>query len=237
MKKIYGYILMFLVIFVGAIGAPSIYPSTVKMDLTKGHNYSTVTVFNTGDKVMKYKLGINSVDNLGNKSELAPYLTVFPKYMEINPGESQVVRIIAKGIPVDKFEDGEYRAALSVEELESSIHKKYKTKQESGDVSTVINFKYVINMAIYGYLGKTIPKLEVKDVKINKKNITGHIKNEGNYSYFIKYQILDKSDKVLKEEVLFKLLYGQEENFSIPNVEKGSKIRLIEKDINTILYK
>lgn len=237
MKKIYKYIFMFLIVFAGAIGAPSIYPSTVKMDLTKGHNYSTVTVFNTGNKVMKYKLGINSLDNLGNKSKLAPYLKVFPKFIEINPGESQVVRIIAKGIPVNTFKNGEYRAALSVEELESSIQKKYKTKQESGEVSTVINFKYVINMAIYGYLGELIPKLEVSDMKINKSSITGHLKNIGNYSYFVNYQILDDSNKILKEDTLFKILYGQDETFSIKNLDKGVKVKLLEKDTNVILYK
>jgi len=237
MRKKYTYIFIFLIIFTAAIGAPTVYPSTIEMDLSKGHNYSTVTVFNTGDKTMKYKLGINPLDNLGNKSELAPYLKVFPRFVEIEPGGSQVVRIIAKNIPVNTLKNGEYRAALSVEELESSIQKKYKTKQESGEVTTTINFKYIINMAIYGYIGELVPKIEVKNLKINDKEITGRIKNKGNYSYFIKYQILDSSNKVLKEDTLFKLLYDQDEMFSINNVDKGVKIKLLEKNTNSILYK
>lgn len=235
MKKLI-YIILFITNFMIAQAIPSIYPSSVQMKLDKGHNFSSVTVFNTGDKTMKYKLSIKDVDNLGNSSELAKYLKVFPKFIEIPAGENQIVKIIARGIPANKFKEGESRGSLSIEELESSIEKKYKTKKSIDGVSTTINFKYVINMAIYGYFGNLSPKLEVDNIEIDKTDIKGLITNTGNYSYFIKYQILDKSDKILEENVLFKILYGQKEKFSIKNVKGGVKIKLLEKDQGSILY-
>lgn len=235
MKRVYLHIFLFLTIFIDEIGAPSVYPSTVKMDLSNGRNHSTVTIFNTGDKTMKYKLGINLLDNLGNKSKLAPYLKVFPRFIEIEAGESQIVKVIAKGIPIDKFKNGEYRGALSIEELGSSIQKKYRTKHEANGFSSVINLKYIINMAIYGYFGELIPKLKISNIKIDEKEISGVLENNGNYSYFIKYQILDKSGRVLDEGTLLKILYGQKEKFSIKNVKNGTKIIFLEKNKNIIL--
>ncbi|MCK5780874.1 MAG: hypothetical protein KAH04_07620 [Psychrilyobacter sp.] len=236
MKRI-AYLAIYLIMVTVALGAPSIYPSIVKMDLKKGHAFSTVTVFNTGDKSMKYKLAINDMDNLGIESKLAPYLTLFPKFMEIAPGESQVVRIIAKGIPIDEFKDGEYRGAIAIEELDSSIHKEYKSKEAVEGVTTTINFKYIVNMAVYGYIGELKPKVKVTNLKINKENITGSIENIGNYSYPINYEILNKSGKVVNEGVLFKILYGQKETFKIENTSKGVKIRLLEKEKDELLYK
>lgn len=235
MKKLI-YILLFITNFMIAQAIPSIYPSSVKMKLDKGHNFTSVTVFNTGDKTMKYKLSIKDTDNLDKPSKLAKYLKVFPKFIEIPAGENQVVKIIAKGIPTNKFQEGEYRASLSIEELESSIGKKYKSKKTFDGVSTTINFKYVVNMAIYGYFGNLSPKLEVNNIEIDKTNIKGNITNTGNYSYFIKYQILDESNKILVEKVLFKILYGQKEKFSITNIKGGVKIKLLEKDQDAVLY-
>lgn len=235
--KVCKYILIFMVIFQGVLAAPSIFPLNVKMDMAEGHNYSTVTVFNTGDKAMKYRLKINDLDNQGNKSGLAPYLSVFPRFMKLDPGKSQVVSIMMRGVPTDQLKNGEYRGSLEIEELESSVQRTYKRKEKATDIETNITFKYILNMAIYGYLGELVPKIDVKKIKKVNGNITGEIQNIGNYSYMIKYEILNKADKIVDSGMVFKLLYNQKSSFSIKNNNNGAKIIFLEEDSGNILYK
>lgn len=75
---------------------PKVYPSIIEMNIDKGRSRGEFTIFNSEKEVKKYKLGINKKDNLEKPSEFSKYLKVFPKYIEIEPGENQKIRVLQK---------------------------------------------------------------------------------------------------------------------------------------------
>lgn len=215
---------------------PKVYPSVVEMNIDKGRSRGEFSIFNTGEDVKKYKLGVNEKDNLGKPSEFSKYLKVFPKYIELQPGENQKIRVFAKGISKDEFDIGEVRAAISIEEIKPQALKKYASKERSSGVRTMIDFNYVLNMAIYGYVGELVPEIEVKPLKLKDGELIGNIKNVGNYSYPLDYEILNKKGKVIEKGPLGKILFGENLGIKIDTAEKAFKFQIREGNEKTVLY-
>ncbi len=228
---------LLLLLSLATFAFPRVYPSVVSMDIKSGRGRTELTVFNTENEIKKYKINIRDVDNFGQPSEFAKYLKVFPKYIEIKPGEQQIVRVFAKEIPVSEFPIGEVRASLAIEEIKDENAKKYKSKSEDNGVSTMIAFEYVLNMAVYGYNGKLIPKVDVLDIKKDKGNVlTGKIINKGNYSYPLIYEILDANNKVVGNGSLGKIIADHNLDFKVPLEENSYTFVIKEKTNNSILY-
>ena len=208
MKKKIVLILILLLITSISYSFPKVYPSVIEMNIDSGRSRGEFTIFNSEKEVKKYKLGVKEKDNLGNPSEFSKYLKVFPKYIEIKPGGKQTIRVFVKGIPKDEFDVGEVRASISIEEIKSQAYKKYESKETINGVRTMIDFNYVLNMAVYGYVGELKAKLDVKSLTLTKEgNLTGVISNEGNYSYPLNYEILNKSGKEIEKGPLGKILF------------------------------
>lgn len=215
-------ILSLLLLTLTSFAFPRVYPSIVSMNIERGRGRTELTIFNTEKEVKKYKIGIRDVDNFGDPSELSKYLKIFPKYVEIKPGEQQIIRVFAKNIPIQEFPIGEVRASLAIEEIKAENKKKYKSKDDDNGVSTMITFEYILNMAVYGYNGELIPKIDVSKITKNKDiELTGKITNKGNYSYPLSYELLNKEGKVVGEGVLGKIISGKTLDFKV-KLEKES---------------
>lgn len=236
MKKKILMILMMLITTSLLHAFPKVYPSVIEMNIDKGRSRGEFSIFNSGEEVKKYKLGINENDNLGKASEFSKYLKVFPKYVEVQPGANQKVRVFAKGIPKDKFDNGEVRAAISVEEIKPQAFKKYASKKSANGVRTMIDFNYVLNMAVYGYVGNLVPEIEVKPLEIKDGQLLGEIKNMGNYSYPLDYEILNKKGKVIKKGPLGKILFDENLGIKVDTTEKSFKFQIMESNKKDVLY-
>ncbi len=237
MIKKYLIIISLFVVSLISSAVPPIYPVTLSMDVSKGRAHSKFTIFNTEDSVKKYRIRVRDVDNQGRESVLAEHIRIFPKYIEVEPGKNQEIRLIVKDVPLEEWKDGEYRGSIEVEELDSSISKKYKREDEAGGVSTVINFKYKINMAVYAYKGAKLPGLEVEIKEFIKDKIKFSVGNRGNYSYPLKYYIYDKDGKELESAVIPKLMYEEKREVTLDSKEGAAYFRICENDTGEELFK
>ena len=235
LKKFFIFILILNVSMV-VHAVPNIYPVTAEMQLRKGRGWSKFTIFNTENEKKIYKIDIRDVDNLGEKSLLSKSLKIFPKYIEVLPRKNQVVKLMVKDFPVDEMKDGEYRASISIEELSSGLDKKYQQKNKIDGISTVINFKYQVNMGIYGYVGKLSPSINVNVKFIKGKTLYATITNRGNYSYPIKYQLLNKKYEVIEDVFMPKLMEGEIKNVQIKILGEAVKLKIIEGRSKESLY-
>lgn len=235
LKKILIYI-MILNLYTAALAVPPIYPVTMEMKLDRGRAQSKFTIFNTGKEKKRYKISIRQVDNLGEASLFSEYLRVFPKYAEIDPGNKQVVRVLVKDFPKEEVIDGEYRASISIEELDSGLEKKYQRKNKSEGLSTVINFKYKVNMAVYGYLGDLKHSIKIEEISLDSGVLYGTVANTGNYSYPLKYQLLNKKGKVLEERALPKLMWNERKKIQIQVLEEASLLKILDGERSDVLY-
>lgn len=236
MKKITIVIIMILVTSL-SYAFPKVYPSVIEMNIDSGRSRGEFTIFNSEKEVKKYKLGINEKDNFGELSQFSKYLKIFPKYVEIQPGGSQKIRVFAKGIPKGEFDTGEVRAAISIEEIKSQAYKKYESKKVVNGVRTMIDFNYVLNMAVYGYVGELKPKLKVESLNLTKEGkLIGLVINEGNYSYPLNYEILNKSGKVVEKGPLGKIIFGHSLDIKVKTLEKSFKFQIKEGNKKDVLY-
>ncbi len=233
LKKIISVVFLLSLSVVYAV--PPIYPVTLEMKLDNGVNSSQFTIFNNESQKKVYKIFVSDVDNMDEVSSLGQYMKIFPKYIEIEPGEKQVIKVLVKDFPSEKVEEGEYRSSIVIEELDSLIEDKYQRREVSEGISTMINFKYKINMAVYGYIGELKASIETTDFMEKDGVIYGNIENTGNYSYSIKYLLLDNKENVIEEKVLSKLMDGEKRSIKIEAPSDAVMIKFIEVDEERIL--
>lgn len=217
-------LLLLLMLTLKSFAFPRVYPSVVTMNIERGRGRSELTIFNTEKEIKKYKVQIREKDNFGEPSQFSKYLKVFPKFIEIEPGKQQTIRVFARGIPIKEFPIGEVRASLAIEEIKAENNKKYKSKTDKSDISSMITFDYVLNMAIYGYNGKLTPKIEVSKLTHNKnKELIGKIENKGNYSYPLNYEILDSDKNIINKGSFGKVISNKNLDFKIEKIELEEK--------------
>lgn len=236
MNKLLSILLFLFTLSVSYGGAPSLYPGVAEVHLKNGRGQGSFIMFNTGENTKKYKVTVRDVDNQGNPSALSGYLKVFPRYVEIEPGKNKKVRFLIRDFPEGQVKEGEQRASISIEELDSVLEQKHKTMEASSGISTVIKYKYHINMAVYGYVGDLIPEAEVELNTRGDNLLTGTITNKGNYSYPVSASFLGADNKVIGTITLPKLMEGDINQVEIRTPEGTKKLKIIEEKSNTLLY-
>jgi len=236
MKKLLSILLFLFTLSVSYGRAPSLYPGVAEIHLNNGRGQGSFLMFNTGESTKKYKVTVRDVDNQGNISVLSDHLKVFPRYVEIKPGENKKVRFLIRDFPEGDVDPGEQRASISIEELDSVLEQKHKTMETASGISTLIKYKYNINMAVYGYVGDLIPKAEVTLENTGENLLTGTIANKGNYSYPVSASFLDGNDRVIDTITLPKLMEGAVNDIEVKLPEGSTKVRITEGKSNALLY-
>ncbi|MGL5656999.1 MAG: hypothetical protein ACRCXY_09200 [Fusobacteriaceae bacterium] len=211
-----------------------IYPSTLSIPIKKATNIKTFTVYNTANERKTFEVSIKDVDNFEEASPIAKYLRIFPKKFSLEPGKSREIRVSIEDIPKEMLGQGEYRGALLIKGLTSKINEKYETKEKDSSISTILNVKMHISMAIYALSGNEFENVEFKSFKLNKKDgvYDTILKNTGNYSYYISMNLLDKNNKVISDVEAIKVFPGREAKLNFPIVENAEnvEVKLIDKD-------
>lgn len=211
-----------------------IYPSTLSIPIKKSTNIKTFTVYNTANERKTFEVSIKDVDNFEEVSPIANYLRIFPKKFSLEPGKSREVRVSIEGIPEEMLGKGEYRGALLIKGLTSKINEKYDTKEKDSSISTILNVKMHISMAIYALSGNEYEDIEFKSFKINKKAgvYDTIVENTGNYSYYISMNLLDKNNNLISDIEKIKVFPGREAKLNFPIVEDVERVevKLTDKD-------
>lgn len=217
--------LFFMMLFISMTGAvfgraPALYPGIGETVLRGGRGQGSFMIFNTVEETKRYRISVRDIDNMGESSLLGKHLRVFPTYLELEPGTNKTVRYLIRNFPQEGIEEGEYRASISIEEMDSNLEEKYKSREDTRGISTVINYRFNINMAIYGYVGKIYEKVDVETER-DGSLIRGRVKNKGNYSYEIFYEFYDSRSEIIKRVSLPKLMDGDSVEFSA-NIPEGA---------------
>lgn len=205
-----------------------IYPATLAIPIEKSKNIRTFTVYNTTTERKSFELMVKEQDNFNQVSEVAKYIKVFPRKFSLEPGKSKEVRVSVEDLPEEMLGKGEYKAALSIKGLSSKINEKYESKENNGQITTVLNIKINVNMGIYVLSGNEFEKVEITKFKINKlKNeYEGKINNTGNYSYSVIIKILDKDKNILSRKEKVKIFPGIANDVSFPIIKNADKIEI-----------
>lgn len=211
-----------------------IFPSTLSIPIEKSKNIKTFSVYNVTNERKTFEVSVKDIDNFEEDSKIKNYLKVFPKKFSLEPGKSREVRVSVEDMPDEMLGHGEYRGALLIKGLTSKVNEKYETKEKDGTISTVLNIKMNISMAIYALSGNEFENIEFKSFKIDKKNgvYDTELKNTGNYSYNISMNLLDKDNKVLSGIESIKVFPGREAKLNFAFEEKAEKVEVnfIDKD-------
>lgn len=235
MKKLLIFItFIFSTLNIVGQSGPALYPGIIELDLSMGNANSKFTIFNQNKSEKLYKISVKEADNQGNISVLADNLKVFPKFVALGPGENQDIRIIAKNFDYTTHNNGEYRASLMIEEIESNIDKKYTSSKQEEDMKAEIKFLINIGMAVYGYVGDLQEEITT-DLTVGDNYIRGKLINSGNYSYPIKYQILN-NDEIIQENSIAKVIRERDVDINISIPPTGNLLKIIDTKKNKVLY-
>lgn len=80
--------------------------------------FKEITLINDSAVVKRYEVSVVKPENIMDDTYyLGETMKVFPKYLSIQPGESKKVRVLIEDS--ERYTEGEYRAYISFEELES----------------------------------------------------------------------------------------------------------------------
>lgn len=101
----------------------------------------------------------------------------------------------------------------------------------------MIDFNYVLNMAVYGYIGELVPKINIESLSLKDGQLIAKVNNLGNYSYPMNYEILDKKGKIIEKGPLGKILFGEKLDIKVDTLEKEFKFQIKEANNKTVLYK
>lgn len=117
-----------------------------------------------------------------------PFLRVFPRRVELAPGESQTVKV--QVLNADKMEDGEYRSHLYFRsEKNNSPLGEERSDAEATSIAVKLEAVYGISIATIIRRGKTHVKSSIGDLQYVKDENDNHILNftiyrEGNISSY-----------------------------------------------------
>lgn len=233
MKKILIILVLTIMSSIVMANAPAIHPGIQEIKIERGRGQGSFMIFNQGEEVKRYKVTVRDIDNAGNESALSKNLKAFPRFVEVEPGSNKTVRLLIRDFP--ETEDGEYRASISIEEIVSELTETHKTQTVADGITTNIEYNYIINSAIYGYVGKLHKDIKV-EIEEKEGVMVGKVINNGNYSYPLTGKFLGEDGKIIQEGAVGKLMDEGElkVNFEIP---EGSNTFEILDDKNEVLYK
>lgn len=151
--------------------AVSVYPTTVFIDSRT--RTATLTLTNDGLRAeeidISFAFGIPTADPFGlvrvafldsvpsGVPSVVPFIRAFPQRMRLEPGQTQVVRLLVQ--PPAGLPHGEYWGRVMV----ASVGGQAPIEQRTGDIAMQINIRTVIAVGVYFRNGQVETSLAVTD--------------------------------------------------------------------------
>lgn len=234
MKKILTILMLVIISITATANAPSIYPGIQEIKIERGRGQGSFMIFNQGENVKRYKVTVRDVDNAGNESVLSQHLRAFPRFVEVEPGSNRTVRLLIRDF--GETDNGEYRASISIEEIVSELEETHRTQTVADGITTNIQYNYIINSAVYGYVGELSTGVEI-DTKVKDGIISGKIVNTGNFSYPLTGRFIGADGKVIQEGSIGKLMDDSTLNLNLEIPEGTTGFEIQESNTKELLYR
>ena len=153
--------------------AVSVYPTAVFIDSRT--RTATLTLTNDGLRAEEIEIGfafgipladefglvrVTFLDSVSSTvPSLVPYIRAFPQRMRLEPGQTQVVRLLVQ--PPQGLADGEYWGRVMV----ASTGGQAPVEQRQGDITMQINIRTVIAIGVYYRSGQVETSLAVDEAR------------------------------------------------------------------------
>ena len=191
LKKLILKILLFAVMSISAFAYINLSPTTLDKNIKAGA-YQEFTLYN--DTTIPFRYKITPVAMTENKKvmDMSKCIEVYPKIVTVRPTESKKFKVFVKAKP-DSLE-GDYGAFLNISQMSAPKLKGEETENLGAGMVVMVN----LNMGIYGYVGDEVPKIEVAEPSVYKKDgksfLKMKVKNETNRLVKINVEIEGKKN-------------------------------------------
>lgn len=181
LKKLFLKFLLFIAVSLSAFAYINLSPTTLDKNIKAGA-YQEFTLYN--DTTIPFRYKITPVAMTENKKvmDMSKWIEVYPKIVTVRPAESKKFKVYVKA---DKGAlEGDYGAFLNIRQMSAPKLKGEKDESVGAGAIIMVN----LNMGIYGYVGDEVPKIEVTEPSVYKK--------EG--KSFLKMKVKNKTNRLVK---------------------------------------
>ena len=198
-----------------AVHAVTVWPTTVFIDSRT--RTATLTLSNTGlrpeEIEIDFSFGVPIADELGSvrvvfldstgiaQRSIVDYVRAFPRRMRLEPGQTQVVRLLVQ--PPEGLPDGEYWGRVMV----ASVGGQPPIQQQQGNVTMEITVRTVIAVGLYYRQGQTETSLAVDSARATLgeglASLYLHMDRGGNAAFLgrVVAEVVDASGTVVAEHI------------------------------------
>jgi hypothetical protein len=224
-----------------ALRAVSVSPMSVFMSHT--NRTATITLYNPNplpeEIDISFAFGYPQSDSAGNVSvplsdvapagepSAVPWLRAFPRRLVLQPGQQQVVRILAQ--PPAGLEDGEYWSRILVT---ATGGRPPVEQQVQPDVRVAISMRTIIVASLSYRKGRPTTKIEMKDAGAFRTpdglQVTLDMARAGEAAYLgrIRLELLDAAGAVVHEEEDIMSVYRTlRRRFIVPGMQNVVRVR------------
>ena len=184
LKKLFLKFLLFTAVSLSASAYINLSPTTLDKNIKTGA-YEEFTLYNDTTIPFRYKITPMSMGENKKVMDMSKWIEVYPKIVTVRPAESKKFKVYVKA---DKGAlEGDYGAFLNIKQMSAPKLKGETDENLGAGMVIMVN----LNMGIYGYVGDEVPKIEVAETSVYKKD---------NKS-FLKMKVKNKTNRLVKMEV------------------------------------
>ncbi len=184
LKKLILKILLFAVMSISASAYINLSPTTLDKNIKAGA-YQEFTLFNDTTIPFRYKITPVAMTENKKAMDMSKWIEVYPKIVTVRPTEAKKFKVYVKA---DKGAlEGDYGAFLNIRQMSAPKLKGETDESLGAGMVIMVN----VNMGIYGYVGDEVPKIEVAEPSVYKK--------EG--KSFLKMKVKNKTNRLIKINV------------------------------------
>ena len=184
LKKLILKFLLFTAVSLSASAYINLSPTTLDKNIKAGA-YQEFTLFNDTTIPFRYKITPMAMTENKKVIDMSKWIEVYPKIVTVKPTEAKKFKVYVKA---DKGAlEGDYGAFLSIKQMSAPKLKGEEAENLGAGMVVMVN----LNMGIYGYVGDEVPKIEVTEPSVYKK--------EG--KSFLKMKVKNKTNRLVKINV------------------------------------
>ena len=184
LKKLFLKFLLFTAVSLSASAYINLAPTALDKNIKAGA-YQEFTLFNDTTIPFRYKITPMAMTENKKVIDMSKWIEVYPKIVTVKPTEAKKFKVYVKA---DKGAlEGDYGAFLSIKQMSAPKLKGEEAENLGAGMVVMVN----LNMGIYGYVGDEVPKIEVIEPSVYKK--------EG--KSFLKMKVKNKTNRLVKINV------------------------------------
>ena len=184
LKKLFLKFLLFTAVSLSTSAYINLSPTTLDKNIKAGA-YQEFTLYNDTTIPFRYKITPMAMSENKKVMDMSKWIEVYPKIVTVRPSESKKFKVYVKAKPDSP--EGDYGAFLNIRQMSAPKLKGEETENLGAGMVIMVN----VNMGIYGYVGDEVPKIEVIEPSVYKKDGKS----------FLKMKVKNKTNRLVKINV------------------------------------